>query len=144
MRKIEIEGKTFTLLNRDEVTYGAEKHLERAQMAAMLAMLSNKDVEELALKSKAKGDNADEEEGKNIDEDEFMNRVISGEIKEALLNSQEASITPEEEAIILSVGISREELLKMSSKVVKQLAVAALEELGPAEDFSEASDTDTN
>jgi hypothetical protein len=32
----------------------------------------------------------------------------------------------------------------MPGKIVKQLAVAAMEELGPAEDFSEASTTDTN
>jgi hypothetical protein len=135
-RKVVIEGKEYTLLNRDEVTYGAEKKLERAQFGASLAMLSDKDVEELALKSK--------KDGTDIDEDEFMNRVMSGEIKTALLDSHDAAITPEEEAIILSVGMSREELLRMSSKVVRQLGIQALEELGPAEDFSDASIIDTN
>jgi flagellar biosynthesis regulator FlaF len=136
MKKIVIEGKTYTLLNRDEVTYGAEKQLERAQFAASLAMLSDKDVAELASKSK--------EEGKDINEEEFMNRVMSGEIKNSLLDSHDAALSEEEEAIILSVGIAREELLKMPGKIVKRLAVAAIEELGPAEDFSEASTTDTN
>jgi hypothetical protein len=135
-RKVVIEGKTFTLLNRDEVTYGAEKQLERAQFAASLAMLSDTDVEDLALKSK--------KEGKDINEEEFMHRVMSGEIKTALLDSHDAAITEEEEAIILSVGLSREALLKMSAKVVKQLGKEAMKELGPAEDFSEASATDTN
>lgn len=136
MKKVVIEGKTFTLLNKDEVTYGAEKHLERAQFAASLAMLSDKDVAELASKSK--------EEGKDINEEEFVKRVMSGEIKNSLLDSHDAAISEEEEAIILSVGIAREELLKMPGKIVKQLAVAAMEVLGPVEDFSEASTTDTN
>lgn len=136
MKKVVIEGKTYKLLNRDEVTYGAEKQLERAQFAASLAMLSDKDVAELASKSK--------EEGKDINEEEFMDRVMSGEIKNSLLDSHDAAISEEEEAIILSVGIAREELLKMPGKIVKQLAVAAMEELGPVEDFSDASTTDTN
>jgi hypothetical protein len=135
-RKVVIEGKTFKLLNRDEVTYGAEKQLERAQFAASLAMLSDQDVEDLALKSK--------NEGKDINEEEFMHRVMSGEIKTALLDSHDAAITEEEEAIILSVGISRDELLRMRSKIVKQLGKEAIKELGSAEDFSEASATDTN
>jgi hypothetical protein len=136
VRKVVIEGKEYTLLNRDEVTYGAEKHLERAQFAVSLAMLSDKDVEELALQSK-KG-------GAEVDEEEFMSRVMSGEIKATLLNAHDAAITPEEEAIILSVGISREELMRMSSKVVKALGKEAREELGTAEDFSDASTTDTD
>jgi hypothetical protein len=136
VRKVVIEGKEYTLLNRDEVTYGAEKHLERAQFAVSLAMLSDKDVEELALKSK--------KDGAEVDEEEFMNRVMSGEIKATLLNAHDAAITPEEEAIILSLGISREALMRMSSKVVKALGKEAREELGTAEDFSEASTTDTS
>jgi hypothetical protein len=136
VRKVTIEGKTFKLLNRDEITYGAEKQLERAQFAASLAMLSDKDVADLALKSK--------KEGKDINEEEFMHRVMSGEIKTALLDSHDAAITEEEEAIILSVGLSREALLKMPAKIIKQLGIAAMEELGPAEDFSEASAIDTS
>lgn len=135
-RKVIIDGKGYTLHNKDEVTYGAEKHLERAQFAVSLAMLSDKDVEELALKSK-KGDT-------NVNEEEFMDRVLSGKIKTTLLDAHDAAITPEEEAIILSLNISREELMRMSSKVVKRLGVEALEELGTAEDFLEASAIDTN
>jgi predicted methyltransferase MtxX (methanogen marker protein 4) len=136
MKKVEIDGVKYTFRNRDEVMYGAEKHLERAQFAASLAMLSNKDVEDLARNAK-KGD------GK-IDEDEFMNRVMSGEIKSSILDSHDAAISEEEEAIILSVGISRDTLLGMPARVVKQLAENAMEELGPVEDFSEASSTNTN
>lgn len=135
-RKVVIEGKTFTLLNKDEVTYGAEKQLEHAQFAASLAILSDDDVKDLALKSK--------KDGKDINEEEFMRRVMSGEIKTALLDSHDAAITEEEEAIILSIGLSREAILKMSAKVVKQLGVEAIKELGSAEDFSDASATDTN
>jgi hypothetical protein len=136
VRKVEIEGKEYILHNKDEVAYGAEKHLERAQFAVSLAMLSDKDVEELALKSK-KGDT-------DVNEEEFMDRVLSGKIKTTLLDAHDAAITPEEEAIILSLNISREELMRMPSKVVKRLGVEALEELGTAEDFSEASAIDTN
>jgi hypothetical protein len=99
-------------------------------------MLSDGDVEELALKSK-KGDT-------NVNEEEFMDRVLSGKIKTTLLDAHDAAITPEEEAIILSMNISREELMRMPSKVVKRLGVEALEELGTAEDFSEASAIDTS
>lgn len=136
VRKVEIDGKEYILHNKDEVTYGAEKHLERAQFAVSLAMLSDKDVEELALKSK-KGDT-------NVNEEEFMDRVLSGKIKTTLLDAHDAAITPEEEAIILSMNISREELMRMPSKIVKRLGVEALEEFGTAEDFSEASAIDTN
>ena len=136
MRKVKIGGKEYTLLNSDEVTCGAEKELEKAQFAASLAMLSDKDVAALALKSKAGN-------GK-VDEEDFMDRVMSGEIKQSLLDSHEAAISPEEEAIILSVGLTRNEILKMPGKVVRELAKAAIEEMGTSEDFSEASDTDTN
>ena len=135
MRTVEIDGKEYILKNADEVSYGAEKELERAQFAASLAMLSDKDVAELALKSK-------ENEGR-MDEDEFMDRVMSGEIKKSLLDSHDAAITPEEEAIILSAGLTRKEIMNMSGKSVRQLAKDAMEEMGTVEDFSAASDTDT-
>jgi hypothetical protein len=136
MRTVEIGGKKFELRNADEVTYGAEKELERVQFEASLVMLSDGQVAELATKARS-GD------GK-VDGEEFMKRVMSGEIKKSLLDSHEAAITPEEEAIILSAGIRREDLLKLPGKVVRELAKEAQEELGTAEDFSEASTSDTS
>ena len=139
MKKVVIEGVTYPLSDRDHVSYGAEKELERAQFAASLAMLSEEDVRELATQAKTSA------EGKpDIDEKEFMDRVLSGEIKDALLDSHDAAITPEEEAIILSVGLSRKEMLKLPGKVVRKLAKAAMEELGEPADFSEASTTVTS
>ena len=131
MRKVNIGGKTFELMNSDEVTYGAQKELERVQFAASLAMLSDKDVAELATKTK--------KTNKEVDEGEFMKRVMSGQIKEALLDANEKAITPEEEAIILSVGITREAILKLPGKTVEKLGKEALKELGTVEDFSKAS-----
>ena len=131
MRKVDIGGKTFELMNSDEVTYGAQKELERVQFAASLAMLSDKDVAELATKTK--------KTNKEVDEGEFMKRVMSGQIKEALLDANEKAITPEEEAIILSVGITREAILKLPGKTVEKLGKEALKELGTVEDFSKAS-----
>jgi len=136
MRKVKICGNEYTLKNADEVSYGAEKELERANFAASLAMLSDEDVAELALKTKT--------EGKPVDEEEFMHRVMSGEIKKALLDSHDAAITPEEEALILSAGLSRKEIMKMSRKAVRELAKEAMEEMGSSEDFSEASSIDTS
>lgn len=134
MRKVEIGGKTYELKNADEVTYGAEKELERAQFAASLAMLSDKDVAELASSAKEKGE--------DVNEGEFVERVMSGQIKQSLLDSNEAAITPEEEAIILSAGISRKTMMKLPGKVVRELAKEASEELGTVEDFSDASSSD--
>jgi hypothetical protein len=136
MRSVEIDGKKYVLKNGDEVSYGAEKKLERAQFNAQMAMLSDSDVKDLARKTKA------DAEGE-VDEAEFMRKVLAGATKEAILNSHDAAITPEEQAIILSLDISRERLMKMPSKVVKELAKYAMEELGTVEDFSEASSTDT-
>lgn len=136
MNKIVIDGRTFNLMNRDEVPYGAEKELERVQFAASLAMLSDEDVAELATKSRSGSE--------EVNEKDFMERVLSGEIKQALLDSHEATITPDEEAIILSAGLTRKELLKLPGKVVRELAKAAKEEMGTAEDFSEASSSDTS
>ena len=135
MKTVEVNGKKYTLKNSDEVSYGAEKELERVQFASSLAMLSDKDVAEMALKSK--------KEGGKVDEDEFMDRVMSGEIKKSLLDSHDAAITPEEEAIILSAGLTRKEIMKMPGKAVRELAKEAMEEMGTVEDFSAASDTDT-
>ena len=139
MGKIVIDGVTYSLKDRDHVSYGAEKELERAQFAASLAMLSEEDVRELATQAKASA------EGKpDINEKEFMERVLSGEIKDALLDSHDAAITPNEEAIILSAGLSRKEMLKLPGKVIRELAKAAMDELGDPADFSEASTTGTS
>lgn len=135
MRTVRVDGKEYILKNADEVSYGAEKELERVQFAASLAMLSDDDVAELAQKSK-------EKKGK-VDEDEFVNCVMSGDVKKSLLDSHDATITPEEEAIILSAGLTRKEIMDMPGKSVRQLAKEAMEEMGTVEDFSVASDTDT-
>lgn len=137
MRIVKIAGKEYSLMNADEVPYGAEKELETAQFAASLAMLSDNDVSEI-LAAKAKSDN------NRINEEEFVERVVSGETKKALLDSHSAAITPEEEAIILSAGLSRKEILEMPGKVVRELAKLAKEEMGTVEDFSEASTSNTS
>jgi hypothetical protein len=136
MRTVEIGEKKYELRNADEVTYGAEKKLEAAQFASSLVMLSDEQVTELATKAR-EGD-------KKVDGEEFMKRVMSGEIKKSLLDSHEAAITPEEEAIILSAGISRDDLLDLPGTTVHELAKEAQKELGTAEDFSEASPSDTS
>jgi hypothetical protein len=141
MRKVKIDGKTYILKNSDEVTLGAEKKFERARFNAQMAMLSKSDV--IALAKRARKD-SEEEDGEEVTEQEFMDQVLSSTTKEALLDSHEAAISLEEEAIILSGDISRETLLRMPRKVVKELAAYALEELGTAEGFSEASTTVTN
>ena len=131
METVVIDGRTFELKNADEVTYGSQKELERVEFAASLAMLSDEDVAELAMKKK--------KSEKGIDEKDFMDRVMSGQIKEALLDANEMAITDTEEAIILSAGLTRSEILKLPGKTVKELGKKALEALGTVEDFTEAS-----
>jgi hypothetical protein len=137
MKDVEIAGKKYSLMNADEVPYGAEKKLEAAQFEASLAMLSDSDVSQMVAARSKTGDNG-------INEEEFVDRVMSNDAKRALLDSHNAAITPEEEAIILSAGLSLKEILGMRGKEVRELAKLAMEEMGTVEDFSEASSSDTS
>ncbi len=136
MKKVKIQGREFTLRNADEVTYGAQKEVEKAKFAASLAMMSNKDITEMM---RDKGGNAEEE----LNEEALMNRLAKGDIKKALINSQDTVVTQEEEAIMLCLNVTREDILEMSAKLVKELAEAADTELGGLLNFTKPSTTDT-
>ena len=137
MKKVEICGQKFTLRNGDEVTYGAQKEVEKVKFAASLAMMSNKDVIEM-MADKGKDENAEE-----ITEENLMAKLAKGDIKKALINSQDAAVTIEEEAIMLSANITRDEIMGMPATLVKGLAVAAEKELGGLLNFTKTSTTDT-
>ena len=137
MKKVEIGGQKFTLYNRDEVTYGAQKEVEKVKFAASLAMMSNKDVTEM-ISDKKDGDN-----GEELTEENLMDKLAKGDIKKALINSQEAAVTLEEEAIMLSANITRDKIMNLPATVVRELAKAAEEELGGLLNFTAASTTDT-
>ena len=94
MKKIEIMGRKFELFNADEVTLGAYKEVDKAKFAASLTMISNDDVAEYVREDAKK-------EGV-VNEKEFMDRIISGDLKNALIASQDAAVTHDEEVIMLS------------------------------------------
>lgn len=137
MKKVKIGGREFTLRNTDEVTYGAQKEVEKVKFAASLAMMTNKDVVEMVSDKKG-GD-----KGEEITEENLMDKLAKGDIKKALINSQDAAVTSEEEAIMLSANLSRNEIMGMPAKMVKELAKAADEELGGLLNFTKTSTSDT-
>jgi hypothetical protein len=137
MKKIEICERKFTLRNADEVTYGAQKAVEKVKFAASLAMMTNKDVVEMVSDKKG-GDN-----GEELTEENLMDKLAKGDIKNALINSQDAAVTSEEEVIMLSVNVTRDEIIDMPAKMVKELAKAADEELGGLANFTNASTTNS-
>ena len=137
MKKVEIGGQKFTLCNSDEVTYGAQKEVEKVKFAASLAMMSNKDVTEM-ISDKKDGDN-----GEKLTEENLMDKLAKGDIKKALINSQDAAVTLEEEAIMLSANITPDKIMSLPATVVRELAKAAEEELGGLLNFTAASTTDT-
>lgn len=137
MKKVEIGGQKFTLRNGDEVTYGAQKEVEKVKFTASLAMMSNKDVTDM-MAEKNNAENAEE-----ITEENLMARLAKGDIKKALINSQDAAVTIEEEAIMLSANITRDAIMGMPATLVKELAEAAEKELGGLLDFTKPSTTDT-
>jgi D-lyxose ketol-isomerase len=137
MKNIEIGGKKFTLRNGDEVTYGAQKEVEKVKFAASLAMMSNKDVTDM-MADKTKGEDAE-----GITEENLMDRLAKGDIKKALINSQDAAVTIGEEAIMLSANITRDAIMDMPATLVKELAKAAEEELGGLLDFTKPLTIDT-
>ena len=136
MKKVEIGGQKFTLCNSDEVTYGAQKEVEKVKFAASLAMMTNKDVTEMIS---GKGS----ENGEEMTEDTLMAKLAKGDVKKALINSQDAVVTAEEEAIMLSGNVTRDEILEMPAKLVRELAEAADTELGGLLNFTKPSMTDT-
>lgn len=133
MKKIEILGRKFELRNGDEVSYGAHKRVERAKFAASLAMMSNEDVAGYVT----------EEGKKEVNEGNFMEKIVSGDIKNALIESQDAAVTPKEEAIMFSVDLTRDEILELPAKVVEELAKAADDALGGLVNFTNALTTNS-
>lgn len=140
MKKIEICGRKFTLRNGDEVTYGAEKAVEKVKFAASLAMMSNEDVAEI-ISDKNTNNGGDVSE--TLTEEHLMEKLAKGDIKNALINSQDAAVTMEEEAIMLSANVLRDDILGMPAKMVKELAKAAGDELGDLLNFTKTSTIDT-
>jgi hypothetical protein len=137
MKKKEIMGRKFELRDGNEVTYGAQKEVEKVKFAASLAMMTNKDVVEMVSDKKG-GDN-----GEELTEENLMDKLAKGDIKNALINSQDAAVTSEEEVIMLSVNVTRDEIIGMPAKMVKELAKAADEELGGLANFTNASTTNS-
>jgi len=139
MKKIEIMGRKFNLRNEDEVSYGAQKEVSKVKEKAKLAMMSNKDISDLYLGKE--GAAMDGEQA--ITEETLLERIAKGDIKSALMDSYDAAVTPEEEVIMLSANVTREDILEMPGKMVKELAKAAGDELGGLENFIKTSTIDS-
>lgn len=137
MKKVEICGRKFTLRNRKEVPYGAHKEVEDLKFGGSIAMMTNNDIIEM-MKGKSNGDNTEE-----ITEENLMDRLAKGDIKEVLMNSQKAALPIAVEAIMLSAGLTRDEIYDMPVEMVDELAKVAEEELGGLLDFTKTSTTDT-
>ena len=133
MKKIEISGRKFELRNGDEVSYGAHKRVDRAKFAASLAMMSDEDVAKYIT----------EDGRKEATEENFMEKIVHGDIKNALIESQDAAVTPKEEAIMFSAELTREEILNLPAKVVEELAKAADDALGGLVNFTNALTTNS-
>lgn len=136
MKKVEICGRKFTLRNANEVTYGMEKLVNHERNVAELAMLSNEDIKKRLGEDKKRG-----EEKKEWSNEEAV--MLLDDIKTSLIASQDAALMPEEEVIMYSAGLSRDEIADLPKKVVKELAEAAEKELGGLLDFTKPSTTDT-
>ncbi len=141
MKKVEIEGRKFTLKTSKEVTYGAHKEVNDLKMEAQLAAMPNKDVAEMWL-AKTKGD----EEGGNAEEitgATLLESVAKGDIKKAIIDSARAALPVEVEAIMLSAGLTRDEVFDLPKDVVDELSEAANDALGGLPNFTNASTTNS-
>jgi len=137
MKKVKIQGQEFTLKAGKEVTYGAHKEVEDLKTEAYLAMMSNDEVAGMWL-SKNKGD--DEAE---ITPETLVEKMARGDIKKAIMASQRAALPVEVEAIMLSAGLTRDEVYNMPSDMVDELSKAANEALGGLPNFTKTSTSDT-
>ena len=130
MKKVKIMGREFELRNGDEVSYGAFKRVEKAKFAASLSMMSDEEVGGFITNDAKK-------EG-GISEENFMEKIVSGDIKNALINSQDAAVTSKEETIMFSADLTREEILNLPAKMVEELGKAADDALGGLANFMNA------
>ena len=137
MKKIEIDGRKFILKEGKEVTYGAHKEVEDLKEDAAIAMLPNTAIAEMWL---AKGT---DNNGEDITADGLMEKLAGGDLKKGISEARKAALAPEVEAIMLSVGLSRDEIYSMSREMVDKLAKAANDALGGLLNFTEPSTIDT-
>ena len=136
MKKVKIMGREFELRNSDEVSYGAEKLVKHEKNVAELAMLSNEDIV-LYIEKNKKGDKAEQE----LSNEDAM--LLLDDIKKSLIDAQDAALMPEEEVLMYSANLTRDEISDLPKKVVKELAKAADDALGGLANFTNASTTNS-
>ena len=141
MKKVKIQGQEFTLKGRKEVAYGAHKEVEDIKTEAYLAMMSNAEVAEMWLSKNKGGEEGDN--GAEITPESLADKIAKGDIKKAIIASQRAALSPEVEAIMLSTGMSRDEVYALSMDTVDELSKAANDALGGLVNFTKTSTTDT-
>jgi len=141
MKKVKIQGQEFTLKGRKEVTYGAHKEVEDIKTEAYLAMMSNAEVAEMWLSKNKGGEEGDN--GAEITPETLTDKIAKGDIKKKIITSQRAALSPEVEAIMLSTGMSRDEVYALSMDTVDELSKAANDALGGLVNFTKTSTTDT-
>ena len=137
MKKIIIDGREFSLLSIKEVTYGAHQEVNDQKTEAQLAIRTD---EEIAEMWKAR-DNEDSDE--KMTQEQFMENLAKGDLRKTIISTQKAALPPEVEAIMLSVGLTRDEVYAMPKVMVEELAEAANKELGGLLNFTKTSTSDT-
>ena len=136
MKKVKIMGREFELRDGDEVTYGAQKLVQHERNVVELAILSNDDI-----KKRLREDTKEGEKKKEWSNEEAV--MMLKDIKKSLIDAQDVALMPEEEVIMLSVCLSRDEIGDLPTKVVKELAKAADDALGGLENFTNALTTNS-
>lgn len=137
MKKIVIDGREFSLLSRKEVTFGAHKEVDDLKIEAQLAIRTDKEVAEMW--NARNNEDSDEK----MTQEQFMENLAKGDIKKAIINAQKVALPAEVEAIMLSAGLTRDEVFALPKVMVDELAEVANKELGGLLNFTKTSTSDT-
>ena len=137
MKKIVIDGREFSLLSRKEVTFGAHKEVADLKIEAQLAIRTDKEVAEMW--NARNNEDSDEK----MTQEQFMENLAKGDIKKAIINAQKVALPAEVEAIMLSAGLTRDEVFALPKVMVDELAEVANKELGGLLNFTKTSTSDT-
>lgn len=137
MEKLKIDGQEYDLKSRKEVSYGAFKEVADLKEDAAVAMMPNKAIAEMWL---AKGD---AKEGEGVSEESLMEKLAESDLKKGLRDARKAALAPEVEAIMLSIGLTRDEVYALPKDTVDKLSQAANKALGGLVNFTQTSTTDT-
>jgi len=137
MKKIVIDGREFSLLSKKEVPYGTHKDVNDLKTEAQLAIRTDEEIAEM-WKARNNGDNDEE-----MTQEQFVENLAKGDLRKTIIDAQKAALPQEVEAIMLSAGLTRDEVYAMPKVMVDELAEVANKELGGLLNFTKTSTSDT-